>query len=92
MIRTRGAGQTRHALTTKLDHSSGADHDSLGDTRRKLALWRCDYDNVRPHSSLGNKTPADAHRTLEQLEGSATGALAQTKDDEYENQTRKLSV
>ncbi len=30
--------------------------DTLGDARRKLALWRYDYNNVRPHSSLGNKT------------------------------------
>lgn len=40
--------------------------DSLADARRKLALWRYDYNNVRPHSSLGNKTPAEARRALEQ--------------------------
>jgi putative transposase len=28
--------------------------DSLADARRKLALWRYDYNNVRPHSSIGN--------------------------------------
>ncbi|MCE8456946.1 IS3 family transposase, partial [Rhodovulum sulfidophilum] len=32
--------------------------DSLADARRRLALWRYDYNNVRPHSSLGNNTPA----------------------------------
>ncbi|SEK35441.1 Integrase core domain-containing protein [Pacificibacter marinus] len=31
--------------------------DTLDDARRKLALWRYDYNQVRPHSSLGNKTP-----------------------------------
>jgi len=31
--------------------------DSLDDARRKLALWRYDYNTVRPHSSLGNQTP-----------------------------------
>ncbi len=66
--------------------------DSLDDARRKLALWRYDYNNVRPHSSLGNRTPAEARRTLEQFEGSAPRALAQTNDDEYENQTRRLSL
>ncbi|WP_298856196.1 IS3 family transposase [uncultured Ruegeria sp.] len=66
--------------------------DSLDDARRKLALWRYDYNNVRPHSSLGNQTPAEARRTLEQFEGSAPGALAQTNDDEYEDQTRRLSL
>ena len=31
--------------------------DSLADARRKLAVWRYDYNNIRPHSSLGNRTP-----------------------------------
>ena len=51
-----------------------------------------DYNNVRPHSSLGNQTPLEARRTLEQFEGSAPGALAQTNNDEYENQIRRLSL
>ena len=54
--------------------------------------WRYDYNNVRPHSSLGNQTPAEARRALEQFEGSAHAALAQTDDEEYEIQTRKLSL
>jgi hypothetical protein len=33
-----------------------------------------------------------ARRALEQLEGSAHDALAQTDDEEYEIQTRKLSL
>ena len=60
--------------------------------RRELALWRYDYNNVRPHSSLANQTPAEARQTLEQFEGSAPDALAQTNDEEYEIQTRKLSL
>lgn len=66
--------------------------DNLDDARRKLALWRYDYNNVRPHSSLENQTPAEAHRTLEQFEGSAPGALAEADDEDYETQTRKLSL
>ncbi len=66
--------------------------DSLDDARRKLALWRYDYNNVRPHSSLANQAPAEARRTLEQFEGSTPGALAQIDDQNYENQTRKLSL
>ena len=66
--------------------------DARDDARRKLALWRYDYNNVRPHSSLGNQTPAEARRALEQFEGSAHAALAQTDDEEYEIQTRKLSL
>ena len=60
--------------------------------RRELALWRYDYNNVRPHSSLANQTPAEARRTLEQFEGSAPDALAQTNDEDYKTQTRKLSL
>jgi len=66
--------------------------NSLDDARRKLALWRYDYNNVRPHSSLGNQTPAEARRALEQFEGSAPAALARTGEEEYEIQTRKLSL
>ncbi len=39
--------------------------DSLADARRTLAIWRYEYNNVRPHSWLGNMTPPDAHRALE---------------------------
>lgn len=31
--------------------------DTLDDTRRKLALWCYDFSTVRPHFSLGSKTP-----------------------------------
>lgn len=64
--------------------------DSLADARRKLALWRYDYNNVRPHSSLGGRTPAEARRTLEQSEGSAPGALAQPEADHYQLQGLSL--
>ena len=64
--------------------------DSLADARRKLALWRYDYNNVRPHSSLGNRSPAEARRALEQSEGSVPGALAQPETDHYQPQGLSL--
>ena len=64
--------------------------DSLADARRKLALWRYDYNTVRPHSSPSNQTPAEARRALEQSEGSALGALAQPKTDRYQPQALSL--
>ena len=64
--------------------------DSLADARRKLALWRYDYNNVRPHSSLGNQTPAEARRALEQSEGSAPRALARPVADAYQPQGLSL--
>jgi len=66
--------------------------DNLEDARRKLAIWRYGYNNVRPHSSLNNQTPANARRTLELTEGSAPGALAQSEGDEYQNPTRRPSL
>jgi putative transposase len=66
--------------------------DTLDDARRKLALWRYDYNNVRPHSSLRNQTPAEARCALEQFEGTAHDALAQNETTDYKIQTRKLSL
>ena len=37
---------------------------SLADARAKLAAWRRDYNEVRPHSSLRYLTPADYARAL----------------------------
>lgn len=64
--------------------------DSLADARRKLAIWRYDCNNVRPHSSLGKKTPAEARQALEQSEGSAPGALAQPEIYHYQPQGLSL--
>jgi putative transposase len=30
---------------------------SLNDARSKCEAWRRDYNEVRPHSAIGNKTP-----------------------------------
>lgn len=35
--------------------------DTLDDARRKLALWRYDYNTRRPHSSLDGQTPNQAY-------------------------------
>ena len=71
-----------------LAHSSGKQRPALFSdpphTRRKLALWRYDYNNVRPHSSLANKTPAEARRALELFDGNASGMLAQPETDNYQ--------
>ena len=32
---------------------------SLADARKKLALWREDYNQHRPHSALDDRTPAE---------------------------------
>lgn len=64
--------------------------DSLADARRKLAVWRYDYNNVRPHSSLQNRTPAQARRTFMHDGGVTPGALVPASMPEY--QTGGLSL
>lgn len=56
--------------------------DTLADARRKLSLWRHDYNHHRPHSALGGLTPA-ARRSLELVEGSAPDALANPQTMAY---------
>jgi putative transposase len=35
---------------------------SLDEALRKCEAWRRDYNDIRPHSSLGGKTPSELHR------------------------------
>ena len=51
-----------------------------------MALWRYDYNNVRPHSSLGNKTPTEARRGLELSKGDTPDTLATSETTEYKTQ------
>ena len=66
--------------------------DTLNDARRKIALWRYDYNAVRPHSSLGNQTPLEARRTLALPDGSAPNALALKPSVHDQSHTGKLSL
>lgn len=49
---------------------------SVADARQKIEAWRCDYNQVRPHSALGHLTPREfvIHR---QGQGTAEPALLQ---------------
>lgn len=54
---------SRHAL------SPSPLFDRQADAWRKLAVWRYDYNNVRPYSSLGNRTPVTRHVDGAQVQG-----------------------
>jgi transposase InsO family protein len=41
----------------------------LLDARRKLATWRQDYNEKRPHSSIGNLTPIEYAQSVREKEG-----------------------
>jgi putative transposase len=64
--------------------------DSLADARRKRALWRYHDNNLRPHSSLGNRTPAQARRAFLQDGSISPDALVPAAEHEY--QTSGLSL
>ncbi len=66
--------------------------DTLDDARQKLALWRYDYNTVRPHLSIGNQTPKQARQALAQFEDSAPTTLVQPGTPNYQNQNCKLSL
>jgi hypothetical protein len=58
---------------------------NLFDARRKIAAWRKDYNEERPHSSLGYQTPkefaeqaASFYRTAVGQEASNAGPLPHT--------------
>jgi hypothetical protein len=51
---------------------------------RKPVVWRYDYNNVRPRSSLGNRTPAQARRAIRQVGSVTPGALVQTGEHKYQ--------
>ena len=36
---------------------------SLDEAQRKCEAWRRDYNEVRPHSAIGNQVPVALHRT-----------------------------
>ena len=37
---------------------------SLDEARAKCEAWRRDYNEVRPHSAIGNRTPIELHRIV----------------------------
>jgi len=47
---------------------------SLGDAREKLEAWRRDYNEVRPHSALGNKSPIALMKSI----GATSPPMAKT--------------
>jgi putative transposase len=51
---------------------------TLDDARRAATLWLTDYNHVRPHSSLGYKTPAEFAATLSTFSTESTAATTAT--------------
>ena len=70
----------------------------LADVREKLEAWRRDYNEVRPHGSLGKMTPKEFARRASPLGGSgSTGqqplaTLHQTRHFQPSTPPRKLTL
>jgi putative transposase len=63
---------------------------TLAEARILIEGWRRHDNNVRPHSSLGNRTPGQAHRAFLQDGNVPPGALVPASEHEY--QTRRLAL
>ncbi|MGB6979008.1 MAG: integrase core domain-containing protein, partial [Candidatus Acidiferrales bacterium] len=46
---------------------------NLFEARRKIGLWRSEYNEERPHSSLGYRTPEEFAREMRSEEGLPAG-------------------
>ncbi len=51
---------------------------SLADARRRLSIWRYDYNNIRPHSALNGQSPATARRAITAASITSSGEVAIT--------------
>lgn len=49
---------------------------SMQDARRKIESWRVDYNQVRPHSSLGDRPPAEFVRDFTHNRGACSVAVS----------------
>ena len=56
---------------------------NLFDARRKLAEWKEEYNERRPHSSLGYRTPAEFAAAVRTEEGRGKDARWKTQNGEF---------
>jgi putative transposase len=56
---------------------------SLADARKKLALWREDYNQHRPHSALDDRTPAEFAASWVDHALSCSGASSGTRKQDF---------
>jgi putative transposase len=54
--------------------------ETLAEARRVIEVWRVDYNTVRPHSSLGYRTPAEFAAAIGGGQGCGKGAPGKTKN------------
>jgi putative transposase len=56
---------------------------SLDDAQQRIEAWRVDYNQVRPHSSLGYRTPKEVHQQfIRSFDGFAIAAVSEKLDQQ----------
>jgi putative transposase len=63
---------------------------SLGEARQTIEAWRRDYNEVRPHSALGNRTPREFTVRAAALRSPTAPSEPQRGKDE--NQPQELTL
>ena len=70
---------------------------NIREAREIVETWRCDYNDLRPHSSLGYKTPSEFAKAWAEKNGSedsarAASSLRPTASANLQRQTRKAEI
>ncbi|MGH9401851.1 MAG: integrase core domain-containing protein, partial [Terriglobia bacterium] len=65
---------------------------SLQDAREKIEAWRRDYNEVRPHSALGNCTPQEFTARAAALRSPTAPSEPQRGEEERTNQPQELTL
>ena len=71
--------------------------DSLSEAREVVENWRRDYNDLRPHSSLGYKTPSEfakawAEKNRQEDSARAASSLRPTASANLQRQTERAEI
>ena len=65
---------------------------SLGEARETIEVWRRDYNEVRPHSSLGNRTPQEFTACGAALRSPTAPSELHRREEQKQETTRELAL
>jgi putative transposase len=65
---------------------------SLGEARETIEVWRRDYNEVRPHSSLGNRTPQEFTACGAALRSPTAPSELHRREEQKQEITRELAL
>lgn len=65
---------------------------SLGEARETIEAWRRDYNEVRPHSALGNRTPMECTACGATLRSPTAPCELRRREEQTQNTTPELAL